>query len=128
MALGFKATIANSLLDALVNASAYTGPSNLYVKLHTGSPGAAGTSNAAGNTTRKEATFGAASSGTALNDNTISWTNVSTSETYSHCSVWDDVSAGNFIAAGTITANAVTSGDTFTIAIGSVSLSLNVAA
>lgn len=127
MAEGLSSTHANELLDALLRSDAYDGPAAVYVKLHTGAPGAAGTSNAAGNTTRQAVTFGASSGGAISNDAAVTWTSVSTSEDYTHFSIWDASVAGNFMISGTITANAVVSGDTFTIAIGDLDITLTVA-
>lgn len=124
MAVGIAGSIAASLLDALLNSVAYDGPANLYVKLHIGDPGASGTSNAASNTTRQEVTFAVASSGTIANDNAPSWVSVPASEDYTHFSVWDHVSAGNFLFSGTMTADAVTSGNTFTVAVGDLDVAL----
>jgi hypothetical protein len=121
MALGLSTAAANSLLDSL--GSSYT-----WVKLHVGDPGAAATANAAGNTTRQQATWGSASGGLKSNTNAITWTGVSTSEDYTHFSVWSASTAGNFGFSGSVTANAVTSGDSFTIAIGDLDVSLAVAA
>ena len=118
MAVGLASSIAAELLDALFNSDAYDGPAQIFAKLHVGDPGAAGTSNPAGNTTRQEVTFAVASGGAIANDAQVQWTSVSTSEDYTHISLWDNVSAGNFLGSGTITANAVTAGDTFTIAVG----------
>jgi hypothetical protein len=126
-ALGFKGTIANSLLDALLNATAYTGPATIYMQLHTGSPGAAGTSNVASNTTRKAIGFAAAASGSIASDTDADWTNVPAAETYSHHSLWDASSGGNFLASGTLTANAVAVGDSFKVAAGTELVSLNTA-
>jgi hypothetical protein len=127
MALGFKTTVANSMLNAALTASAYTGPAALYVKLHVGAPGAAGTTSPAGNTTRKVITFGAASGGVSTSTSDENWVSVSTSETYTHFTIWDDVSAGNFMGSGTLTANPVTAGDTFDLAIGACTVTLLVA-
>ena len=127
MAEGLSSAHAVELLDALLNADAYTGPAAIYAKLHIGAPGAAGTSNAAGNTTRQAITFGAAAAGAISNDNAPSWTNVSTSEDYTHISLWDHVSAGNFMLSGTITANAVVAGDTFTLPVGDVDITITIA-
>lgn len=131
MATGLSSSIANSLLDALCNGTNYTALTQpIYLKLHTGDPGSAGTANAAGNTTRKSVSFGAAASGVCSNDAAISWTSgeVTTSEDYTHWSLWSASTAGTFYMSGTLTANAVTAGDTFTIAIGDLDLSLVVAA
>lgn len=119
----------NKLLDAVLNHTTTGGglpTADVYVKLHTGDPGEAGTSNAAGETTRKQASFAAASSGSCASDADLTWTNVSTSETYSHISLWDASSNGNCLWTGALTASkAVNSGDTFTIASGSLTVSLD---
>ena len=120
MAVGLSSAAANALLDSL--GSSYT-----WIKLHTGDPGAAGTSNPAGNTTRMQVTWGSASGAVKSNTNALTWTGVSTSEDYTHFSCWSASSAGNFGFSGTITANAVTSGDNFTIAVGDLDTSLAVA-
>lgn len=116
----------DQLLDAVFNAEATGLPiANVYVKLHIGDPGEAGTANAAGETTRKEMTAGAASGGATSNDNALTWTSVSTSEDYSHVSLWDNISAGNCLWSGPLTANAVTAGDTFTIPVGDLDVTLD---
>lgn len=98
------------------NGTSYTAPAAVYAKLHTGDPGEAGTSNAAGETTRKEVQFGAASGGVISLSNSPSWTNVSTSETYSHVSLWDSSTAGNCLGSGALSSSvAVTAGDTFNL-------------
>lgn len=128
MAVGLKASVANSLLDALGNATNYTAPTAVWIKLHTGDPGAAGTSNAATETTRKQASFGAASGGSMANDAVLTWTNISGSQDATNFTAWDDETAGNFLFSGTITANAYTAGDTFNIAVGALTVAFTVAA
>lgn len=113
------------ILDVLFNNTAFGAVANVYMKLHTGDPGDAGTSNAATETTRKEVTFAAASGGTIANDAAITWTNVAATEDYTHFSLWDNSTAGNCLFTGTITANAVTAGDTFTIASGDLDLTID---
>lgn len=126
MATGVSAYLANSWLDAVGNNTSYV-VTQAYVKLHVGDPGANGTSNAATETTRKAASFSAASSGSLASDADISWTNIAGSQDATHFTCWDNVSAGNFLFSGTVTANAYTAGDTFTIASGSLTVSLTVA-
>lgn len=128
MTVGLKASISDLLLDALLNSVAYDGPSNLWIKLHTGDPGAAGTANAASNTTRKEVTFSASSGGAITNDNAPQWDAVPTAEDYSHISVWDASTAGNFLFSAVMTANAVGVGDTFIIALGDLDITLGAVA
>lgn len=126
MTTGLKTSVANALLDALCRAANYTAPVAFFVKLHTGDPGAAGASNAATNTTRQAGTFSAASAGVSTNSADVAWTNVSTTETYSHVSFWDAVTAGNFIGSSALTASrSVVAGDDFTIPTGSLTLSLS---
>lgn len=124
MALGFASATADTLNDYFIT----TVVSTPFLKLHTGSPGSAGTTNAAGETTRKAITFASSSGGSKASSGALTWTSVASSETYTHCSIWTASSAGTFEMSGTITANAVTAGDTFTIASGSLTISLSVAA
>ena len=114
----------NKILDHVTGEAAWTMPTTVYVKLHTGDPGEDATSNAATETTRKAASWSAASSGSIATDATIEWTNVSTTETYSHWSLWDASTAGNALWTGALSASAaVTAGDTFQIT--SLTLSLD---
>lgn len=127
MALGFKPTIADSLLNALLRAAAYTGPATIFIQLHTGAPGAAGTTAVATNNTRKAIAFNASSGGVIASSADVVWTNVPATETYSHFSLWDASTAGNFLGSGTLTANQVTAADTFTVSAGAATTTLNVA-
>lgn len=106
----------------------YTAPTALYVKLHiTGDPGEDGTTTPAAETTRQIVTFAApATPGGTMDSNVaVVWTNVSTTETYYGVSIWDNISAGNCVWTGLLTTpKAVTSGDTFTIPSGSLTLTL----
>jgi hypothetical protein len=108
-----------------IRGTATTAPSATYVKLHTGDPGSAGTSNASANTTRVAVTFAAASGGAiAMNGTAPAWaTWASGSETLTHISVWDASTAGNFLFSVALTASkAIANGDTFTMATLGVSL------
>lgn len=127
MAEGLSSTIAQNLLDLLFNATAYAGQATVYAKLHVGAPGAAGTSNAAVETTRKAVTMGAASGGAISNDAAVDWTAVAGTEDYTHVSLWTAAVAGTFIMSGTITANAVTAGDNFSLPIGDIDVTMPVA-
>lgn len=98
-----------------------------FVKLHVGDPGSAGTANPAVETDRVQATWAAASGGTLTTSAQLQWTSVAGTEDYTHFSVWDASTAGAFGFSGTITANAVTTGDTFTIAAGDLDVTLVVA-
>ena len=126
MAHGLSAYLCNSWLDALANNTSYA-VAQVYIKLHTGDPGAAGTANPATETTRKAASFGVAVAGAINSDADISWTNIAGSQDATHFTAWDNISAGNFLFSGNITANPYTAGDTYTISSGNLSASLTVA-
>lgn len=113
----------DALLNSLRNTSAAV--ANVYIKLHIGDPGEAGTDNAAVETDRVVVTFAAASGGSMASNVDAAWTNVAGSEDFTHFSLWDDSTAGNCLWKGTVTANSVTAGDTFTIPSGSLTLTLD---
>lgn len=120
MAEGIGAAAANSALDTMWT----TYP---WVKLHVGAT-AAGTANAATETTRKQITSPAsASGGSKATAADLTWTSVAGTEDYTQFSVWTASTAGSFGWSGTITANPVTAGDTFTIASGNLTASFTVA-
>lgn len=111
------ANLANPWLDMLSN-SAFSAKANTYVKLHTGDPGSAGTSNASANTTRVVISWASASGGSKAIQATLpvwaSW--ASGSETISHFSVWDNLTAGNFLYSVALSASrSVVNGDTLTL-------------
>ena len=126
MATGISAYLANAWLNALGNATSFS-VTTAYVKLHVGDPGAAGTSNAATETTRKSVSFAAASNGALASDADVSWTNIAGSQDATHFTAWDNETAGNFLFSGTITGNAYTAGDTYTISSAGLTVSLTVA-
>lgn len=126
MATGISAYLANAWLNALGNATSFS-VTTPYVKLHVGDPGANGTSNAATETTRKSVSFAAASNGALASDADVSWTNIAGSQDATHFTAWDNETAGNFLFSGTITGNAYTAGDTYTISSGGLTVSLTVA-
>ena len=112
------------ILEHTTGKTAWTIPTNVYIKLHTADAGEAGTSSAASETTRKVAAWATASSGSIATSGTLEWTNVAATETYTHWSMWDDVSAGNCLWTGALSSSAaVTAGDTFQIT--SLTLSLD---
>ena len=126
MATGISSYLAGAWLDALGNNTSFA-VTTVYVKLHVGDPGANGTSNAATETTRKAASFAAASAGSLASDADITWTNIAGSQDATHFTACDNATTGNFLFSGTITANAYTAGDTFTISSGSLTVSLTLA-
>ena len=118
MAVGISSYLANTFLDSITTK---------YVKLHVGDPGIAGTANPAVETTRKLATFATASGGTISSSVDTTWIAISGSEDATHFTVWDASTSGNFLFSGTISGNAYTAGDNYTIPLGSLTVALTVA-
>lgn len=129
MPTGFIASFANEILNHSFRGVSYTPPTTYFIKLHTGDPGAAGAANAAGNSTRAACTFGATATGGNLsNTASVAWTGVGTAETYSYVSLWDAATAGNCKMTGSLPVpRTVSIGGDFSIPIGDVDISLNVA-
>ena len=121
----FSDTVANSWLDALARNTSYAN-ATVYVKLHLGDPGSAGTTSPAVETTRQQATFGSAAASRAISNTVaIEWTNVSTTETYTWVSLWTASSGGTFLGRDDLSSSAaVTAGDTFRIPIGDLDLTI----
>ena len=112
------------ILEHTTGKTAWTIPTNVYVKLHTADAGEAGTSSAATEATRKVAAWATAASEAIATSATLEWTNVAATETYSHWSMWDAATAGNCLWTGALSSSAaVTAGDTFQIT--SLTLSLD---
>ena len=72
-------------------------PSTMYVKLHLSNPGENGLNGAATETTRQSLTLGTYSAGARASSNSQEWNSYPASETITHISLWDNVSAGNCI-------------------------------
>lgn len=123
MTVGLQTTnLANKWLDMLAG-TAFTAPTNTFVALHTGDPGANGTANASTETTRKQLTWSAASGGSKSITATLpTWAWVQGTETISNLSIWDAVTSGNFLFSITLTVSkVVANGDTFNITAMSIS-------
>lgn len=103
MAIGWNASAANSQLN-VYRGTTYTGVT-AYMKLHTGDPGAAGTANASGLTTRNAVTWNAASGG-SMTLSSIGTYTMNTTETITNVSFWDNPTAGNFLWSGTLAVSA----------------------
>lgn len=122
----FAAATRNAWLNGFARNASYAN-AEVWVKLHTGDPGSAGTDNAATETTRKQATFGDAASGGAItNTVALEWEDVSTTEEYTHVSLWTASAAGTFLGSDDLSASAsVNAGDTFRIPIGDLDLAIS---
>ncbi len=126
MTAGIAVATLNSWLDGLGNATNWTAPTAFWVKLHTGDPGASGTCNPAGNTTRQQASFAAASAAGIATDADLDWTSVSTSETYSYVSFWTASVAGTFLGSGALAVpQPVLSGGDFKILAGALTMAIS---
>jgi uncharacterized protein (UPF0333 family) len=121
VSVSWSTTAGNAALTTLL--ATYT-----WVQLHVGDPGVNGTTSVAVETDRVQATWGSVVAGAASNSAQLQWLAVAGTEDYTHFTVWTASSAGTFGFSGTITANAVTTGDTFTIPIGDLDVSLTLAA
>lgn len=101
MTVGLAAAAVNGWLDGTFATA------TCWVKLHTADPGAAGaTAAAAGDATRKQATMAAAASGSKAASASVGpWTNVTTTETLTHISLWTASSAGTFNGSAALTAS-----------------------
>ena len=117
----------NEILDHIRGAS-WTAPTVIYIRLHVGDPTDAGTSNLATEPNLKQVTFAAASGGSMATSADLEWTSVAATEDYTHFSLWDGSTGpgtDNCLGTGTITANQVTSGDTFRITTGNLTFTLD---
>lgn len=115
MTVGVATAQANTLLNTLRNVSGAVAV--VAVKLHTGDPGAAGTTAASATTTRNAITFSAASGGSMALSASVNWASwAGGTETISHISIWDSTTAGNFLWSVALTASkTVNNGDTLTL-------------
>jgi hypothetical protein len=127
--MSFSNYTEDKVLDHLLLGAAFTQPSAVWAKLHVGDPGEAGTTNAASETTRKQVTsFAASSGGSKASSAAVSWTNYPATETISHVSLWDAGTAGNCLGAGAVSPSVAMVGpgsNTLTIASGGITVTLD---
>lgn len=108
-------------LDAMLRNTGFTPPANLYLALHTGDPGEAGSANevgAVGGYVRKAITFTAG----YLNTAEVSWTAAGAGlGTITHVSLWDASSGGNCWRKGAMAASkTIADGDTLRFGAGTI--------
>jgi hypothetical protein len=123
MTAGLAPSLVSGWLDTLRTTAnggtSYTAVAGTFVQLHTGDPGAAGTTAVSvGSTTRNSCALSDSSAGSALSLATppSAWTNGGTSETLTHISVWTASTAGTFLFSVALTASkAWASADSFTL-------------
>lgn len=117
------------ILDHIFNNSAAPAVTTPYVSLHGGDPGETGANEITGGSYARQAgSFGAASAGAVSNTASISFTDMP-ADTITHVGIWISNTATpstNFIWGGPLTASkVVNAGDTFTIQVGSLDISLD---
>lgn len=123
-------TLANKWLDVLGAAgpaagTTFTGITSNFVQLHTGDPGVAGTTAVSSVTTRVVVNWAASSAGSKAISATFpawaAWAGTN-GEIVSNISVWDAITAGNFLFSVALTlAKTVNTGDTLTLTSLSIS-------
>jgi hypothetical protein len=126
--MSFSDYLENKLIAHTYGGAAFTQPTAWWVKLHTGDPGEAGTSNAAAETTRKQVTSWTVSTNTATSASSVSWTSYPATETVTHVSVWDASSAGNCLGSGAVSPTVSMTGpgsNTLSIASGGITIALD---
>lgn len=124
--MSFSNFLEDTLLDHVFGDVPYTPPTNIYVQLHTGDPGEDCTANPAGETTRVEVTFGVPSDGVVVNDAEVLFTEMSTTETITHFSLWDAATLGNPLGAGALNSPvAVAAGEDARFAVAALTVTLD---
>lgn len=120
---GLSVYTENNLLSCLRN-TGFT-VANVFVSLHTSTPGATGANEVSGGSyARIAVTFGAPSSGSMANSGIIN-VNVPASTTVSHFGYWDAVTAGNWIGGTALNASQTFTGaGTLSFAIGALTFAL----
>jgi hypothetical protein len=122
MTVGIASASADAILN-LYRATNITAPSQIFIKLHTGDPGAAGTANASAVTTRNQATWSAPSSNAIALSALATWA-MTTTETISHLSFWDASTSGTFLRSAALSAGvAVVNGSTLQVTTLTVAVS-----
>lgn len=137
--MAFSQYLADKILVWIKGTAFPSALSTVYVSLHSGDPGTAGTSNnvqttitgSANRTAITTSTFsvvGAAAGGgfQITNGSSVQiTTNASAGATVTHFGVWDAVTAGNFLASGSLTTSVdVVAGDTVQFNSGALAIRL----
>lgn len=127
MTTGPSEYLINQWLDATFNNDSFA-IGTVYIQLHVGDPGGAGTLNVATETTRKALSSATATAAGIASDAALTWPAIAGSQDPTHWSAWDVSSGGNFLGSGLITSAAYTAGQTFTIPIGDFTINMTPAA
>lgn len=122
--MAYKSTyLANKVLDAIYNATAIGIAADVWVSLHTASPGDNGANEVTGGSyARQQVPFGAAATKALANTGNVDYTSMPAA-TVTHVGVWDAVTAGNFLGGGILVAQKVVgAGDTFRFPTGDLDI------
>ncbi len=137
--MAFSQYLADRILTWVKGTAFPTALSTVFVQLHSGDPGTAGTANnvqstvtgSANRTSITTSTFttvGAAAGGgfRITNNNSVQiTTNASGTVTVTHFGIWDAVTGGNFLASGALTSSVdVVAGDTVQFNAGALAIRL----
>lgn len=121
----------NKVLDHVLGNTTFTQPANLYLGLFTADTGLESNSPSAevsgGSYARKSVSFGAASSGSAATDATVTFDAASGNwGTITHVAVMDALTSGNVLFWGAVTTSkTIETGDTFQVSSGNLTISLS---
>jgi hypothetical protein len=118
----------NAMINAVLRATTYTSPANVYVALFTSDPtdAGSGTEVSGGSYQRTAATFGSPSNGVTTNSGAITFPTATGSwGTVTHIGIMDASTSGNLLFHTALdTSKSVSSGDIFTISTGNLSVTL----
>ena len=118
----------NAVLNYVLRDTADWAPTAVYLSLHTADPAedGSGAEVSGGSYARQAITFNAAhaTNGTIDNSSDEEFTNMPAC-TVTHIGIWDHATAGNLLFYGAVSASkTVTSGDTISLAAGSLDITL----
>lgn len=126
----FSNYLENKLLDHTLRgpAGAFAAPAQVFVSLHTASPGETGSPSnevSGGSYARQTASFNTAASGSTSNSANIAFSNMP-AVTVTHVAIYDALTTGNLLFYGALTVSrVVAAGDTFVINSGQLTITLD---
>jgi len=119
----------NALLNAVLRASTYTSPSDIFVALYTSNPNddGSGTEVSGGSYARKQAVFSAPVGGVATTNADVAFDQASaTWGTITHIALYDTITGGNLLFHTPLDiSKLVETGDIFTIRAGQLTVTLD---
>jgi hypothetical protein len=126
MAVGTAQYLNNAWLNTIKSTgTSFNVTGAIYVQLHTGNPGAAGTTSVSSVTTRPAITFTTATTGVLSASNAPAWSSWAgtNNEVVTHVSLWDNTTGGNFLWSAALSASkTIQTGDMFTLSTCSLTI------